>query len=70
MQHTRSVMETTQQLVSALQSAEDSERGFLITADPDYLRPYREAEAQLSPLESQLESLFPTIRSAPAKSRT
>jgi PAS domain S-box-containing protein len=56
-QHTRSVIETTQQLVSALQAAEDSERGFLITADPDYLRPYRDADAQLSPAESQLQSL-------------
>ena len=56
-QHTRSVIETTQQLVSSLQAAEDSERGFLITADPDYLRPYQQADAQLPPLESQLQSL-------------
>jgi PAS domain S-box-containing protein len=56
-QHTRSVIETTQQLVSSLQTAEDSERGFLITQDTDYLRPYREAEARLSPTESQLQSL-------------
>ena len=56
-QHTRSVIETTQQLVSSLQTAEDSERGFLITQDADYLRPFREADARLSPTESQLQSL-------------
>jgi PAS domain S-box-containing protein len=56
-QHTRSVIETTQSLVSSLQVAEDAERGFLITADTAYLRPYREAEAQLTPAETQLQSL-------------
>src|SRR5580704_1254167 len=55
--HTRSVIETTQQLVSSLQAAEDSERGFLITQDASYLRPYQEAEARLSPAESQLQLL-------------
>jgi len=56
-QHTRSVIETTQLLVSSLQAAEDAERGYLITEDPDYTRPYREAEARLSPAEEQLQSL-------------
>jgi CHASE3 domain sensor protein len=56
-QHTRSVIETTQSLVSSLQAAEDAERGFLITQDSDYLRPYREAEARLSPAEEQLQQL-------------
>ena len=56
-QHTRSVIETTQQLVSSLQAAEDSERGFLITQDTDYLRPYQGAEAELSPAEQQLQTL-------------
>jgi PAS domain S-box-containing protein len=56
-QHTRSVIESTQQLVSSLQTAEDSERGFLITQDASYVRPYQEAEARLSPTESQLQSL-------------
>ncbi len=56
-QHTRSVIETTQALVSSLQAAEDAERGFLITQDPDYLRPYRESEARISPAEEQLQQL-------------
>ena len=69
-QHTRSVIETTQQLVSSLQQAEDGERGYLITQDPDYLRPYREAEARLSPAESRAAGRWwLTIRSAPARWR-
>jgi PAS domain S-box-containing protein len=56
-QHTRSVIETTQQLVSSLQAAEDSERGFLITQDVSYLAPYQEANARLSPAEAQLQVL-------------
>ena len=57
LQHTRSVIETTQLLVTSLQAAEDAERGYLITQDPDYLRPYREAEARVSPAAEQLQSL-------------
>jgi len=56
-QHTRSVIETTQQLLFSVQAAEDAERGFLITQDPSYLPIYQEAQARLSPTESQLQSL-------------
>jgi PAS domain S-box-containing protein len=56
-QHTRTVIETTQQLIFSLQAAEDSERGYLITQDPSYLAIYRAAEARLSPAESELRSL-------------
>jgi len=56
-QHARSVIETTQQLLFSLQAAEDAERGYLITQDPSYLPIYREAEARLSPAELQLQTL-------------
>jgi len=56
-QHTRSVIETTQRVVSSLQAAEDAERGYLITQDPDYIPPYQQLEAQLTPAEQQLQSL-------------
>lgn len=56
-QHTRSVIETTQQLVSSLQAAEDAERGLLITQDPSYVQPYQEADARLKPAEEQLQTL-------------
>ena len=56
-EHTRSVIETTQELLFTLQGAEDAERGFLITQDAGYLVPYREADARLSSIESQLQTL-------------
>jgi len=56
-QHTRSVIDTTQQLVTSLQAAQDAERGFLITEDSSYVQPYLAADAQLSPAEQQLQSL-------------
>ena len=56
-EHTRSIIETTQSLLFSLQAAQDSERGYLITQDPDYLAPYRTAEAKLAPAESQLLAL-------------
>ncbi|HZZ90827.1 MAG TPA: CHASE3 domain-containing protein [Caulobacteraceae bacterium] len=55
--HTRSIIDTTGQLMFQLQAAQDSERGYLITEDPRYLEAYRDAEASLTPLEAQLQGL-------------
>jgi PAS domain S-box-containing protein len=55
--HTRLVIETTQNLFSSLQTAEDSQRGYLISQDPGYLDLYRQADAAMAPEESQLAGL-------------
>jgi PAS domain S-box-containing protein len=56
-EHTRSIIETTQSVLFLLQAAQDSERGYLITQDAGYLAPYQAAESRLSPAESQLQAL-------------
>lgn len=55
--HTREVLQTNQQLISLVQQAEDSERGYLITQDPAYLKPYRDASAALPRDEATLARL-------------
>ena len=42
---------------SALQDAETAQRGYLLTGDPDYLRPYTEAHDRLPGLKAQLHAL-------------
>jgi signal transduction histidine kinase/CheY-like chemotaxis protein len=42
---------------SALQDAETSQRGYLLTGDPAYLQPYNEAHDRLPALKSQLRGL-------------
>jgi PAS domain S-box-containing protein len=56
-EHTRSVLEANQQLRATVQQAEDGERGYLITHDPAYLKPYQAADAALTPEEGKLAQL-------------
>ena len=56
-EHTREVLQTNQRLVTLVQQAEDSERGFLITQDPAYLKPYQDASAALPRDEATLAQL-------------
>jgi PAS domain S-box-containing protein len=56
-EHTRTVIETNQQLLALAQQAEDGERGFLITRDPVYLDPYRTASAAIPGVEQRLRTL-------------
>jgi CHASE3 domain sensor protein len=56
-EHTREVLQTNQRLISLVQQAEDSERGYLITQDPAYLAPYRNASAALPRDEATLSQL-------------
>ena len=42
---------------SALQDAETAQRGYLLTGDPDYLRPYNQAHERLPALRSDLHAL-------------
>ncbi|KQY27307.1 hypothetical protein ASD21_14760 [Caulobacter sp. Root1455] len=42
---------------SALQDAETAQRGYLLTQDPAYLRPYEQAHDRLPALKSQLRTL-------------
>jgi signal transduction histidine kinase len=44
---TQQIRVTTAEVFSSLQDAETGQRGYLLTGDPDYLEPYRNAEAQL-----------------------
>ena len=41
---------------SALQDAETAQRGFLLTGDPDYLRPYNDTHARLRGLRRELHA--------------
>jgi PAS domain S-box-containing protein len=54
--HTASVMIETQRLLAALQDAEIGQRGYLLTADPSYLKPYengmKETRRELASLRS------------------
>ena len=43
--HTYEVIDTARTLLSDVQDAETGQRGFIITERPDYLEPYRTAEA-------------------------
>jgi PAS domain S-box-containing protein len=55
--HTRAVIETTQGLLSHLQDAEEGERGYLLTQDPNYLDGYHKAAAAIPVDETHLQSL-------------
>ena len=56
-EHTRGVIQLNQQLMASLQQAEDGERGYLLTRDPAYLAPYRNASAVLTREETDLEAM-------------
>jgi PAS domain S-box-containing protein len=55
--HTRLVIETAQNLFGSLQTAEDSQRGYLISHDTGYLDIYRRADAAIPGEESRLVGL-------------
>ncbi len=55
--HTHEVIEQNQQLFTLVEDAETGERGFLLTRDASYLRPYLEATAALPHARDRLKAL-------------
>jgi len=55
--HTHEVIETNQRLMGLVEEAETGERGFLLTEDPDYLAPYRDAIRDLPATQRTLAGL-------------
>jgi signal transduction histidine kinase len=51
------VRQAETELLSAIQDAETSQRGYLLTGDPSYLAPLVASRARLVPLEAELQSL-------------
>ncbi len=46
--------------VQLLRTAESSQRGFLLTQDPAFLKPYHEIAARLQPMARELQTAAPT----------
>jgi PAS domain S-box-containing protein len=63
-QHTRTVIESTQQLLATTEAAEDAERGYLLTQDQPYLDRVAPALAALPDQETRLTRL---VRDNPAE---
>ena len=55
--HTHEVIEQNQQLYSLVQSAESTERGYLLSRNPDLIAPYRHAVQAIPPAQARLSSL-------------
>ncbi len=55
--HTHRVIEQNQVLLTLIQRAESSQRGYLLTADRQYLIPFNSAQAQIPRAEKQLAAL-------------
>ncbi len=55
--HTRQVIDLNQSLFSLVQDAESSERGYLLTEEPQYLRPFRVAQARTPVIGAALAAL-------------
>jgi PAS domain S-box-containing protein len=55
--HTHAVIEQNLQLLSLVQDAESSERGYLLTGDPNYLAPYVRAAPEIDKAEARLAAL-------------
>jgi signal transduction histidine kinase/CHASE3 domain sensor protein len=55
--HSRSILQTSTSLLTALLDAETGERGYLLTRDTTFLAPYRGASARIDSLLSQLRLL-------------
>ena len=55
--HTHDVLENLQDLLSAMQAAESSYRGFVITGDERFLQPYRDSVARSQQEETIIRSL-------------
>jgi len=56
-QHTGQVINTIKELDLAARRAESGQRGFLLTGDEDYLRPYQAALGRVSLLQGELQHL-------------
>jgi CHASE3 domain sensor protein len=55
--HTHEVIGTARLLLSGVQDAETGERGYVISQQPEYLEPYREAVARIPQLVGRLREL-------------
>jgi signal transduction histidine kinase/DNA-binding response OmpR family regulator len=55
--HTHDVISTARLLLSSVQDAETGERGYVITQQPEYLDPYRDAVARIPRLVAELRGL-------------
>lgn len=55
--HTHQVLEKLETLISALKDAETGQRGFVITGDDNYLRPYQLATSQIDAAISDVSNL-------------
>ena len=55
--HTRTVIDTNQQLLRSVLEVEEGERGYLLTGDKLYLDPARKASAAIPGLETKLQGL-------------
>lgn len=55
--HTHQVRETLETLMSKLKDAETGQRGYILTGDPEYLQPYRDALGEIGPLLDKLRVL-------------
>jgi PAS domain S-box-containing protein len=55
--HTHRVIEQNQALLTLFQRAENSQRGYLLTGDRQYLTPFESAQAQLPVAEAKLAAL-------------
>jgi signal transduction histidine kinase len=55
--HTYEVLTTLGEIRTALSVAESSQRGYLITADPEYLRPYQDSLPEIPRLLKKLQDL-------------
>lgn len=56
--HTREVISTNQRLLLDVRDAESAERGYIITADQDYLAPYNVATQDIPPTLAKLHDLL------------
>jgi CHASE3 domain sensor protein len=64
--HTHEVIGTARLLFSGVQDAETGERGYVISQQPEYLEPYRDATARIPQLLDKLREL---TRENPAQQR-
>jgi PAS domain S-box-containing protein len=55
--HTFDVLGTARSLERAIQDAERGQRGYLLTGNPDYLKPYRTGESEVPILFARLKAL-------------
>jgi CHASE3 domain sensor protein len=63
-QHSREVLEQIEQVLAYVRDAESSQRGFLLTGNPEYLEPYKTA---IRSLPGSLAALRAAVDSEPAQ---